>query len=90
MPSEKGLYKLYYYYYYYCYYYYYYYYYYYCYYYYYFMFFFGRANAIAAILDFESRVRLGREESATRGHSTWQLRLTEILALACPQKTSAL
>ena len=30
------------------------------------MFFFGRANAIAAILDFESRVRLGREESATR------------------------
>ena len=31
------------------------------------LFFFGRTNAIAAILDFKSRTRLGRQESATKG-----------------------
>jgi len=61
----------------------------------------GRANAIAAILDFKSRRGLGRVERATEGvgislkgkwvaNPTWRLRLTDTLALARLQKTPAL
>jgi len=52
-------------------------------------------------LDFKRRERLGRVERAAKGegislkgkyfaNSTWRLRLTEILALACPWKMPVL
>ena len=54
--------------------------------------FWGRANAIAAILDFKRRGRLGRVERTTRGRGNppWRLRSPRFWHSRVPKKTPAL